>query len=142
MNPLLANATDLVHYSKHPIFMFFRRGLSISVSTGKTLQLHITDDPLSEEYAIAAQMWKFSTIDLCELAHTSMLLSGFPAAKKKKFIGESYDKPFIEGNDALLTNIPNIRVQFRKDCWKQEIQHINYFNETHKESYLDTCPDN
>lgn len=30
-----------------------------------------------EEYAIAAQLWKFSTCDVCEIARNSVLQSGF-----------------------------------------------------------------
>lgn len=31
-----------------------------------------------EEYSIAAQVWKLSSCDMCELAHNSVLMSGFP----------------------------------------------------------------
>jgi len=128
LNPLLSNLTALVHYTKHPIMTFFRRGLTCSISTGKTLQLHITNDPLTEEYAIAAQMWKFSTTDLCEIARMSILISGFDTDIKKKFLGQHYDKAFVDGNDVLLTNIPNIRLKFRQDCWEQEIDYVNYLD--------------
>ena len=30
-----------------------------------------------EEYSIAAQVWKFSPCDMCELAKNSVLMSGF-----------------------------------------------------------------
>ena len=30
-----------------------------------------------EEYSIAAQVWKMSTCDMCELARNSVLMSGF-----------------------------------------------------------------
>jgi len=30
-----------------------------------------------EEYSIAAQVWKLSTCDMCELAKNSVLMSGF-----------------------------------------------------------------
>jgi len=33
---------------------------------------------LIEEYSIAAQVWKFSSVDMCELARNSVLMSGFP----------------------------------------------------------------
>jgi len=131
LNPLLSNLTALVHYTKHPINTFFRRGLNCSISTGKTLQLHITDDPLSEEYAIAAQMWKFTTTDLCEFARTSILISGFDSEIKKKYSGQNYDKAFVDGNDVLLTNIPNIRLKFRQDCWEQEVDYVTYLETLH-----------
>lgn len=34
-------------------------------------------EPLIEEYSIAAQVWKFSPCDMCELARNSVLMSGF-----------------------------------------------------------------
>lgn len=33
-------------------------------------------EALMEEYAIAAQVWKLSTCDLCEIARNSVLQSG------------------------------------------------------------------
>jgi len=30
-----------------------------------------------EEYSIAAQVWKLSSVDMCELARNSVLMSGF-----------------------------------------------------------------
>jgi hypothetical protein len=35
-------------------------------------------EPLMEEYSIAAQVWKLSSCDMSELAHNSVLMSGFP----------------------------------------------------------------
>lgn len=31
-----------------------------------------------EEYSIAAQVWKLSPCDMCELAHNSVRMSGYP----------------------------------------------------------------
>lgn len=31
-----------------------------------------------EEYSIAAQVWKLSSCDMCELARNSVIMSGFP----------------------------------------------------------------
>ena len=31
-----------------------------------------------EEYSIAAQVWKLTSVDMCELAHNSVIMSGFP----------------------------------------------------------------
>lgn len=31
-----------------------------------------------EEYSIAAQVWKLSSVDMCELARNSVVMSGFP----------------------------------------------------------------
>lgn len=35
-------------------------------------------EPLMEEYSIAAQVWKLSSCDMCELARNSVIMSGFP----------------------------------------------------------------
>lgn len=34
-------------------------------------------EPLMEEYSIAAQVWKLSTCDMCEISRNSALQSGF-----------------------------------------------------------------
>jgi len=39
-----------------------------------------------EEYAIAAQLWKLSTCDLCEIARNSVLQSGFSHQVKSHFV--------------------------------------------------------
>ena len=36
-----------------------------------------------EEYSIAAQVWKLSPCDMCELARNSVLMSGFEHAVSK-----------------------------------------------------------
>jgi hypothetical protein len=41
------------------------------------LQFHYTREPLIEEYAIAAQVWKMTSADLCEVGRYSVLQSGF-----------------------------------------------------------------
>ena len=38
----------------------------------------LLQEPLMEEYSIAAQVWKLSGVDMCELARNSVVMSGFP----------------------------------------------------------------
>ena len=38
---------------------------------------YMCQEPLMEEYSIAAQVWKLSSVDMCELARNSVLMSGF-----------------------------------------------------------------
>ena len=38
----------------------------------------VLKEPLMEEYSIAAQVWKLSSADMCELARNSGIMSGFP----------------------------------------------------------------
>lgn len=37
-----------------------------------------------EEYSIAAQVWKLSSVDMCELAKNSVLMSGFSDSVRKE----------------------------------------------------------
>lgn len=46
-----------------------------------------------EEYAIAAQVWKLSTCDLCEIARNSVLQSGL--SHQVNVMGVSVLPPFI-----------------------------------------------
>lgn len=41
-------------YSKSPFFDFFKIGINVTLSTDDPLILHMTNDPLLEEYAISA----------------------------------------------------------------------------------------
>jgi hypothetical protein len=52
------------HQSRNPFDRFFRRGLNVSLSTDDPLQFQLTHDPLLEEYGVAKQVWKYSTVDL------------------------------------------------------------------------------
>ena len=72
---------------------YFQSGLCVSLSTDDPMQFHFTkvkmllessettffffQEPLMEEYSIAAQVWKLSSVDMCELARNSVLMSGF-----------------------------------------------------------------
>ena len=42
------------------------------------LQIHLTKEPLVEEYSVAAQVWKMTATDLCEIARNSVMHCGFP----------------------------------------------------------------
>lgn len=54
MSPLSNNSLFL-DYHRNPFPVFFARGLSVSLSTDDPLQIHLTREPLVEEYSIAAQ---------------------------------------------------------------------------------------
>jgi AMP deaminase len=76
MSPLSNNSLFL-DYHRNPFPMFFSRGLNVCLSTDDPLQIHLTKEPLVEEYSIAAQVWKLSACDLCEIARNSVHQSGF-----------------------------------------------------------------
>ncbi|WOL14820.1 hypothetical protein Cni_G23601 [Canna indica] len=121
MSPLSNNSLFL-DYHRNPFPVFFRRGLNVSLSTDDPLQIHLTKEPLVEEYSIAASVWKLSSCDLCEIARNSVYQSGFSHALKSHWIGKNYYKRGPDGNDIHKTNVPHIRVEFREMIWRDEMQ--------------------
>ncbi|KHG20478.1 AMP deaminase [Gossypium arboreum] len=113
MSPLSNNSLFL-DYHRNPFPMFFLRGLNVSLSTDDPLQIHLTKEPLVEEYSIAASVvWKLSACDLCEIARNSVYQSGFSHALKSHWIGKEYYKRGPNGNEIQRTNVPHIRLEFR-----------------------------
>ncbi|KAJ4772712.1 AMP deaminase [Rhynchospora pubera] len=112
MSPLSNNSLFL-DYHRNPFPTFFQRGLNVSLSTDDPLQIHLTKEPLVEEYSIAASLWKLSSCDLCEIARNSVYQSGFSHALKSHWIGRNYYIRGPDGNDIHKTNVPHIRIEFR-----------------------------
>ncbi|KAM0253631.1 hypothetical protein ACHAQJ_007206 [Trichoderma viride] len=112
MSPLSNNALFL-SYDRNPFPQYFKRGLNVSLSTDDPLQFAYTKEPLIEEYAVAAQIYKLSPTDMCELAKNSVKQSGYEAAVKRKWLGPNFDKPGKAGNTMAKTNIPDRREEFR-----------------------------
>ncbi|KAL9361963.1 hypothetical protein Peur_044748 [Populus x canadensis] len=123
MSPLSNNSLFL-DYHRNPFPMFFLRGLNVSLSTDDPLQIHLTKEPLVEEYSIAASVWKLSSCDLCEIARNSVYQSGFSHALKSHWIGKEYYKRGPDGNDIHKTNVPHIRVEFRDTIWRDEMRQV------------------
>uniref|UniRef100_A0A8C7P7V9 AMP deaminase n=1 Tax=Oncorhynchus mykiss TaxID=8022 RepID=A0A8C7P7V9_ONCMY len=126
MSPLSNNSLFL-SYHRNPLPEYLSRGLMVSLSTDDPLQFHFTkvgDEPLMEEYSIAAQVWKLSSCDMCELARNSVLMSGFSHKVKSYWLGPHYIKEGQEGNDIRRTNVPDIRVEYRYETMCEELNLI------------------
>ncbi|XP_023806621.1 AMP deaminase 3 [Oryzias latipes] len=123
MSPLSNNSLFL-EYSKNPFRDFLHKGLCVSLSTDDPMQFHYTKEPLMEEYAIAAQLWKLSTCDVCEIARNSVLQSGLCHQEKKHFLGVNYLKDGHEGNDIRCTNVAQIRMAYRHETLCNELSFI------------------
>ncbi|CAO3702884.1 unnamed protein product [Rhizopus stolonifer] len=121
MSPLSNNALFLT-YERNPLPQFFQRGLNISLSTDDPLQFHFTKEPLIEEYSVAAQIWKMSSTDMCELARNSVIQSGWENQIKEHWIGKDWAKSGVDGNDVQRTNVPDIRVKHRYDTLHEELE--------------------
>ncbi|KAK6350970.1 AMP deaminase, variant 2 [Orbilia javanica] len=126
MSPLSNNALFLA-YDKNPFLQYFKRGLNVSLSTDDPLQFAFTKEPLIEEYSVAAQIYKLSAVDMCELARNSVLQSGFEAGLKTRWLGNGWYKRGVAGNDMEKTNVPNIRLQFRDETLMQELEMIDKY---------------
>uniref|UniRef100_A0A671MDG6 AMP deaminase n=1 Tax=Sinocyclocheilus anshuiensis TaxID=1608454 RepID=A0A671MDG6_9TELE len=123
MSPLSNNSLFL-SYHRNPLPEYLSRGLMVSLSTDDPLQFHFTKEPLMEEYSIAAQVWKLSSCDMCELARNSVLMSGFSHQVKSYWLGPHYLKEGQEGNDIRRTNVPDIRVAYRFETLCEELNLI------------------
>lgn len=103
-----------------------------------------------EEYSIAAQVWKLSSCDMCELARNSVLMSGFShkvsairripkysvffflipnqrlfvTQAKSYWLGPNYIKEGRESNDIRRSNVPDIRVAYRYETMCEELNLI------------------
>ncbi|KAJ2358496.1 AMP deaminase [Coemansia sp. RSA 2618] len=118
MSPLSNNALFLV-YERNPFNTYFQRGLNVALSSDDPLQFHFTKEPLMEEYSVAAQIWKYSSVDMCELAMNSVIQSGFEAEVKRHWIGRDY----LESGQTEVhkTNVPLCRLKYRSMTLEQEL---------------------
>ncbi|KAF2850695.1 AMP deaminase [Plenodomus tracheiphilus IPT5] len=126
MSPLSNNALFLA-YERNPFLSYFRRGLNVSLSTDDPLQFAFTKEPLIEEYSVAAQIYKLSAVDMCELAKHSVEQSGFEHIVKQKWLGANYHLPGVSGNDMARSNVPSVREAFRHETLNQELQMIDRY---------------
>ena len=119
MSPLSNNALFLT-YERNPFPKYFSRGLNVSLSTDDPLQFAFTREPLIEEYAVAAQIYKLSPIDMCELAENSVLQSGFEYRLKRHWLGKNFHEWGVAGNNVAKTNVPDIRKDYRERTLEYE----------------------
>ncbi|KAM6929723.1 AMP deaminase 1 isoform 2-T2 [Lycodopsis pacificus] len=123
MSPLSNNSLFL-EYAKNPLLEFHKKGLVVSLSTDDPMQFHYTKEPLMEEYAIAAQVFKLSTCDMCEISRSSVLQSAMSHEEKIHNLGDDYLKEGPEGNDIRKTNVAQIRMAYRHETLCYELNRI------------------
>ncbi|CAG0919461.1 unnamed protein product [Notodromas monacha] len=126
MSPLSNNSLFL-NYNRNPLPEYLARGIPVSLSTDDPLMFHFTKEPLMEEYSIAAQVWKLSSCDMCELARNSVLMSGFSHRVKQHWLGPNYVREGVAGNDISRTNVPDIRIAYRYETLLGELSEIYAF---------------
>ncbi|KAG8165050.1 hypothetical protein KVR01_005325 [Diaporthe batatas] len=126
MSPLSNNALFLA-LERNPFHQYFKRGLNVSLSTDDPLQFAYTKEPLMEEYAVAAQIYKLSAIDMCELAKNSVKQSGFEHSIKQHWLGPNFLRPGFRGNTMVKTNVPDRREEFRYRTLLEEQQMVEMY---------------
>lgn len=97
----------------------------MTLSTDDPLMIHVTKEPLVEEYSVAAQVWKLSSVDTCEIARNSVLQSGFEHRFKAHWLGNNYFIRSIDGKGQLKSNVPAIRLAFRYELLDKEFETIS-----------------
>lgn len=117
----LSNNHLFLELPSNPFYLFFCRGLNVTLSTDDPLQFHITSDPLLEEYSVARQIWKLNSTDMSEIAHNSVLQSGLSEKEKQEILGVGFRNPGVNGNDVEKTNIMQCRVAFRSETMWTEL---------------------
>lgn len=120
----LSNDILFIPLAESPFGSFFKRGLNVSLSTDDPLIIHMTEDALIEEYIIAARTFRLSVCDLCEIARNSVRQSGFEQTFKEWWIGAATAEGLDETAEAK-SNVPSIRLRFRADCLRQELDLLN-----------------
>ncbi|KAK0717047.1 hypothetical protein B0T26DRAFT_277263 [Lasiosphaeria miniovina] len=126
MSPLSNNALFLA-YERNPFHQYFKRGLNVSLSTDDPLQFAFTKEPLIEEYAVAAQIYKLNSVDMCELAKNSVKQSGFEFSVKQQWLGPSFHHPGAAGNTMVKTNVPDRREEFRYRTLLEELKMVERY---------------
>ncbi|GAB1311371.1 AMP deaminase [Madurella fahalii] len=126
MSPLSNNALFLA-YERNPFHQYFKRGLNVSLSTDDPLQFAFTKEPLIEEYAVAAQIYKLSSVDMCELAKNSVKQSGYEFSIKQQWLGPNFHLPGAKGNTMVKTNVPDRREEFRFHTLLEELRMVERY---------------
>lgn len=124
MSPL-SNTSTAVAYLDNPFPKFFSRGLNVSLATNKPLDYHFTQEPLIEEYSVAAKVWKLSFNDLSEVAKNSVLQSGFPDEWKVAALGSLWRLKSVLGNQVRKSHVSDIRIAFRFETYHAEINFLD-----------------
>ncbi|CAD8192226.1 unnamed protein product [Paramecium octaurelia] len=123
MSPI-ANNKLTCKYADSPFNSYFRQGLNVCLSTDDPLMLHITDQPLLEEYAIAQQIFDLYNVDMAELARNSVRCSSFESIIKEFYVGTHYEKMYKTTNNPERNNVPQSRFLFRQETLKEEYQYL------------------
>ena len=125
-------------YSGNPFKKLFKIGFQVSLSSESILfNSSYTQEPMMEEYSVAASIYLLNAADLCELSRNSVLASGYDGWYKSHWIGAVVEKPKDvnvvsepvgmvdvwydkEPDTRERHNVPFLRRYFRNETLNQE----------------------
>ncbi|CAB4256933.1 similar to Saccharomyces cerevisiae YJL070C Putative protein of unknown function with similarity to AMP deaminases [Maudiozyma barnettii] len=125
-------------YNKNPFMSLFKIGFKVSLSSESVLfNSSYTQEPMMEEYSVAASIYLLNAADLCELTRNSVLFSGYDGWYKSHWIGavvrKRQDEEVISEPIGMLDvwydkerdtrerhNVPFLRRCFRNETLAQE----------------------
>ena len=121
-----------------PFWDYFKTGMVLSISTDNPRAIHLTPEPLMEEFATVTQIWRLRMADQAELCRNSILISGFSESVKRKWLGDKYFEE--RSNDPHKSGISPIRYRFRMDSLRDERKFVidTACNNETDETYLAT----
>ncbi len=70
---------------------------------------------------MATQIYKLTPADMCELARNSVLQSGWEMEIKRHWLGPNFQLPGPRGNVVAKSNVPDIRLRFREETLREEL---------------------
>ena len=132
--------TEQSTYGKNPYLKMFQQGMKMSLSCKSLLfNNSYTNEPIMEEYSVAASIYLLNAADLCELSRNSVISSGYDGWYKRHWIGVTtepasflresvgfvdtwFDISEAEGykGTSMRHNVPIIRRKYRDETLQQE----------------------
>ncbi|OEH77344.1 adenosine monophosphate [Cyclospora cayetanensis] len=107
-------------------YMFFLKQIGIAVSPLSNNALFV--DIGKRDVHLSAHMHTLEKLAgnkiLVSSPGVSGIRSGFEVEFKRHWLGDTFWLPGSEGNDMSRTNVSNIRLQYRIDTWREELENM------------------
>ncbi|SMN21744.1 similar to Saccharomyces cerevisiae YJL070C Putative protein of unknown function with similarity to AMP deaminases [Maudiozyma saulgeensis] len=132
-------------YNKNPFMSLFKIGFKVSLSSESVLfNSSYTQEPMMEEYSVAASIYLLNAADLCELSRNSVLVSGYDGWYKSHWIGAVIKKK--QDEEVMSEPIGMTDVWYDKDQDTRERHNVPFLrrhfrNETLAQEWIFTQDD-
>lgn len=123
-------------YLRNPFMKLFKLGFKVSLSSGSILfNSSYTQEPMIEEYSVAASIYLLNAADLCELARNSVLSSGYDGWYKSHWIGVVTEEP--ANLDTLSEPLGMVDVWYDKEIDTRERHNVPFLRRRYRIETLD-----